>query len=372
MDIDELVLENSIEVRSKEYIHNLKEWDDGKIATINGWGNFSSFEITEKDKIKIMPLVKFPGSKIDGYINTYPELKIMFASVYDAVLYFSDAASKINRTIIPIHSSQLEACEPYILDKKNKIFLIPYKSFDSNKAYDHLVYDFKMDKVLYDPIKDDTSDFKRNPIVYSFENGLFLCRKRDERNEQIISDNICLYDFNKDIYFTNGLTNILSLAKADDIFRYKDMLIINSKEGNCRSYSVSWKENFEEAKITPLLSPLINYKSLKAWIASISYDDMWCVGTVGYYKGFSGELLKKYFFASLDRKSPIYGIPVVTTDFYSDSPDGQFLKHPVYGACYVEPVSINGKEFVRLYKMSDVKKIVQEFLLRKAKKIVRD
>ena len=64
LQIDEIVLREKKEIRCKPYIHNLEPWKDGKLATMDGWGWFSTFEITEKDKVKVTPLVQFPKRNI--------------------------------------------------------------------------------------------------------------------------------------------------------------------------------------------------------------------------------------------------------------------------------------------------------------------
>ena len=89
------------EIKCKEYFHNLEPWKEGKLATIDGWGRFSTFEITEENQIKITPLVEFPKEKIDGWIKTYPEVGVIWSSIFELKHHFADIGTKKNVSFMP-------------------------------------------------------------------------------------------------------------------------------------------------------------------------------------------------------------------------------------------------------------------------------
>ena len=82
--------------------------------------------------------------------------------------------------------------------------------------------------------------------------------------------------------------------------------------------------------------------------------------------------MEKDSFVCIDENSPLYGIPVVTEDYYpSGYPKGRFITHPIYGTCFIEKIEIAKKTYIRLYKMSDVQAEIDKYLLENAKSVVK-
>ena len=80
-----------IQIKNRDFFLGLKPWKDGKLVTVDGWGQFSSFEITEKNKINIKPLVKFPKSYVDPYkLETVPDKGIITSSFRGNQVYLAD------------------------------------------------------------------------------------------------------------------------------------------------------------------------------------------------------------------------------------------------------------------------------------------
>ena len=181
MQIDEIVLREKKEIKCKEHFHNLEPWKDGKLATMDGWGRFSTFEITEKDKVKVTPLVQFPKKKIDATIIAYPDLNLIHATSFMAVLYFSDVENNRSFELIPIKSPNHYAGYPFIIDREKKLLLIPYGGMITYDICDYVIYDFNNNEVLYNPI-DVPGTFRKPPVFFSFEDGNFLCYERDSKD----------------------------------------------------------------------------------------------------------------------------------------------------------------------------------------------
>ncbi|MDR3056743.1 MAG: hypothetical protein LBU84_01215, partial [Prevotella sp.] len=51
-----------LDIRSKAFFWMLRPWKAGTLATIDGWGRFAELSFEKKDRIKIKPLIKFPGA----------------------------------------------------------------------------------------------------------------------------------------------------------------------------------------------------------------------------------------------------------------------------------------------------------------------
>lgn len=368
MQIEELTVKPYKDIRCKPYILSLEPWKDGKLATIDGWGRFSTFEITEKDKIKVTPLVKFPRKQIDGLFVTYPEIDVMWTGAFMAVQFFSDIKNKRNVETVPIYTNRYKSKTPYLLDSRKKIFLIPYGSMATAEDYDYLIYDFENDKVLYNPVEKE-EDFEKNYIVFNFGNGLFICQERDKKNIRDFSDNYCIFDYYKNKCIKNKLTEILSLEKYPYIIKVngENRLIITTYDNKIY---VTYNDDFSEIKTEYIVSPFfqkMKENGFKTNLKKIDQNNEWGVGKIYGYKGLFGESLYKYFFVNLKKGSPYYLIPVITEDYYEWDPSGQFIEHPVYGTCYIQKIENDDKDYIRLYKMSDVQAKIEGYLLEKAK-----
>ena len=371
MNINELTIESNKDIRCKEYFYKIEPWKDGKLATIDGLGRFSTFEITGEDKIKITPLVQFPKKKIDGRFKTFPEIDIMWSCVYMAVQFFSDIKNSRNIETVPIYTNRYKSKTPYLLDSKKKIFLIPYGNMATVENYDYLIYDFDNDKVLYNPVEKG-EDFKKNYIRFNFGNGLLLCQERDKKNIRNFSDDYCIFDYYKNKCIKNKLTEVLSLEKYFNIIKINDenRLIITSSENKIY---VTYNEDFSEIDTEYIVSPFfqkLKNKGMNTKFTKINQNNEWCIGNISGLRGLSGEFLYKYFFISIKKETPYYFIPVITEDYYEDSPSGEFIEHSVYGTCYIEKIEKYGKDCIRLYKMSDVQAKIEKYLLEKTKSAI--
>lgn len=363
MQIDEIVLREKKEIRCKPYIHNLEPWKEGKLATMDGWGRFSTFEITEKDKVKVTPLVQFPKKKIDATIKAYPELNFIYATAYRAVHYFADVGNNSTFEITPINSPNLYARIPFIIDREKKLLLIQYGGMITNDICDYVIYDFKNNEVIYNPI-DVAGAFRKPPVFFSFEDGNFLCCERDSRDiEKFDPEKICMFNYNKNEYTNNKLTDFWTLKKPDSYIKVRgqDKFIMSYYEG--QPVILTYNEDFSEIDVKPFFPPTVKGGSRYFRIALLSDDLKWAAGRVYNYSSPYDKYLEKYCFVSLDENSPLYGIPVVTEDYYPSSyPKGRFITHPVYGTCFIEKIEIAKKPYIRLYKMSDVQKEIVKTL----------
>ena len=371
MQIDEIVLREKKEIKCKPYVHNLEPWKEGKLATMDGWGRFSTFEITEKDKVKVTPLVQFPKKKIDATIIAYPDLNLIHATSFMAVLYFSAVENNRSFELIPIKSPNHYAGYPFIIDREKKLLLIPYGGMITYDICDYVIYDFNNNEVLYNPI-DVPGAFRKPPVFFSFEDGNFLCYERNSKDiKKFNPKKVCMFNYYTKEYTNNKLTDFWTLKKPDSYIKVRgqDKFIMSYYEG--QPVILTYNEDFSEIDVKPFFPPTVKGGSRYFRIALLSDDLKWAAGRVYNYSSPYDKYLEKYCFVSLDENSPLYGIPVVTEDYYpSGNPKGRFITHPVYGTCFIEKIEINEKDYIRLYKMIDVQAKIEEYLLEKAKSVL--
>jgi hypothetical protein len=378
MKIDELKISVYKEIILKDYIHNLVQWKDGRLATLNEKSCFSIVEITKEDKANIIPISKFPKKPIDGYITAFPEVNVIHASVYGAVHFFSDLDTKKNIQIIPIKSPQLYGTRIFLINKERKIFLLTYSSWDGTYSKsDYVIYDLLNDKVLYNPMNESMKAFNKNIIKFVLDDNFLICEKFGAVRNAHGGESICLFDIEKNKYVENILTNLLSSKFIYNLISIKNenKLIINwgrevNNKTEIENIIVSWKDDFKDIALLPIFSPLIDLRGKEFYFTNISYDNKWLCGYIYSYATPFAKMLKKYCYINIDSNSPYYLIPVVSEEYYSTSPHGEFINHSIHGTCFIEPIEkSDGNKYLCIYKMSDVEKVIQEYLLKKTKEI---
>lgn len=371
MNLDEITVKAAKEINCKEYFHNLEPWKEGKLATMDGWGRFSTFEITEKDKVKVTPLVQFPKKKIDATIIAYPDLNFIHATSFMAVLYFFDVENNRSFELIPIKSPNHYAGYPFIIDREKKLLLIPYGGMITYDICDYVIYDFNNNEVLYNPI-DVPGAFRKPPVFFSFEDGNFLCFERDGKDiKKFNPKKVCMFNYNKNEYSNNKLTDFWTLKKPYSYIKVmgQNKFIMSYYEG--KTVILTYNEDFSEIDVKPFFPPMVDESARFFSITILSDDQKWAAGRAYNYSSQYEDYLKKDCFVCIDEGSPLYGIPVVTEDYYpSGYPKGRFITHPVYGTCFIEKIEIAKKTYIRLYKMCDVQKEIEEYLLEKAKSVL--
>ena len=376
MAIDDITLKEHTDIRLKEFCLNLEPWKDGKLVTMDGWGRFSTFEITEKDEIKITPLVQFPKEQIDGWIRTYPEVEVIWSSIFELKHYFADIGDKKNVSFIPFITKVYVSSAPFLLDKTKKVFLIPYDCIDSisDRRNAYLIYDLQNDKILSHPMQPEKNEnFYKLPVIYSFENGKLLVRMRDKNNNY--ANEYCMLDYYSGRTYKNKFTQFYSALRYPMIKKVSDenIFIISGMLKNEESLKtvISWNEENDDMTGLPLLLPTVDMADKNISVHYADKESGWVCFTIWPYEGLHGESLKKLGFVNI-KKPSILSIPVATEEYYpNETPKGEFIGHPIYGTCFIEKIEKDGKDYIRLYKMSDVQAEIDRILLEKAKSVVK-
>ena len=133
---------------------------------------------------------------------------------------------------------------------------------------------------------------------------------------------------------------------------------------------ISWDEENDDMTVFPLLLPTVDMADKIISVHYVDKESGWVCFTIWSYKGLHSETLEKLGFVNIKNPS-IRSIPVATEEYYPDeTPEGEFIAHPVYGTCFIVKVEIAEKPYIRLYKMSDVQEEIDRILLEKAKSAI--
>ena len=351
------------DIKCNKYLFDLKPWKNGELATIDGWGRFATFTISEKDKIKIKAITDFPKKQITEFMKTFPEVGIMYAASMFQLHYFVDVETKVCKEIWPFTHQAAQILDVHLLDEEKKFFLLTYKAVGESDSFEYLIYDFPNGQFLNNPYK-DKNIFKKDIFNFKLNNGKFICYARNE-NDVIERNNVYLYDILKNEKFKNKLTEFLSLNTFDIITHDERKLLLFLKK-SFDYIILNYDENYDNIKIEPLVMQTTNEN--KIYSIFVSDDLKWAFVALGGYKGINGEPLEKYGF--IDLSKPIRYI-IKTEDFYKAAPGKlAFMKHPIHGTIFLFEIEVNKKKHIRFYKMNDVEKIIQEYLLKQVQNLM--
>lgn len=371
LEIDELEINDCTEIQlGKLYIHNLESWKDGKISTIDGWGRHSILDINKKNKVKLIPISREHGMKIDGVAQSIPEMSVLFTESYFGHFYhFADFEKNKKITLnTNYHPTDIE-----VIDMENKHFLITFKSeYNSiSQSFGEIIYDLKNEKIIYDSEKENAETKFKDKFIHCYlRNGFFLCEEFTP-NVDRRTYNYCIFDYynNKSTY-----TDLTEFFSQNEILNYlkiknQDKFIVSTNKRNDRIITCS--ENYKIECTRNVIQEPIEWKNKKFQSRIVSPDSKWIVGAVGNYpitvedsSSLDGKKTinrKKFCFVNIDEKSPYCGIPVVTGDMFRNNPKGQFYDHPVYGPCFVEHIKNEMENYLLIYKMSDIEKILHRY-----------
>jgi len=359
----------SIDILSPEFFWLLRPWNKGTLATMNGKARFAEISFTEKNRIKITPLINFPEQRIDRLLVTAPESGICITNS-GSMFFIADTVNKKTKEFMPIWGSSFNQDVPIVLDAENGIIIFRYydSGFYRIQPRLNIIYDVKNDETLYR----SSEGGEENQFIYPFSTELILCAKYiwDETKNNWKRQELFLYNWKTKEIFQNDLTKFLTgneikllLSHGVNIdlkerYMFADFPI-PGKELDTKKVKITWDENYEDVKVIPLDYLIHEGQYLCDFF--ISPDGKWAMVLFGGYDGYYGESLYKTVFFHLDSRYPNgMSMPIFTEDYDKyHFRRGAFLEHPEYGWCYADEKhkeDDKGKEklYLRLYKMSDV------------------
>ncbi|MBR0494993.1 MAG: hypothetical protein IJJ71_02315 [Treponema sp.] len=331
-----------IQIKNRDFFLGLKPWKDGKLVTVDGWGQFSSFEITEKNKIKIKPLVKFPKSYVDPYkLETVPDKGIITSSFRGNQVYLADINEKRTKELIPFLTFKYHSV--HIFPAKDGIFYFPFTNGDKDKNR-LVIYSLYEDKILLD--FEDQEDSSIYLADFFPELNLFLGREGPLPLVNYFFYNLSTHEKTK-----NKLTDYLNLTNSGYVLNIKKIgenVFLDEINNKILKFNDDYSEK-DETILQPFLSKEKKYMS-----KCVSEKREWVSGIFGGITGVMGEKLYKLGFNCI--KNGV-SVTVLSEEYFPSSvysEDQGFLEPPVYGTIYVIRVKKKDKEFLRLYKMSDI------------------
>ena len=336
-----------IQIKNRDFFLGLKPWKDGKLVTVDGWGQFSSFEIIEKNKIIIKTLVKFPKSYVDPHeLETVPDKGIITSSFRRNQVYLADINEKRTKELIPFLTFKYHRVR--IFPAKDGIFYFSFTNGDKDKNR-LVIYSLYEDKILLD--FEDQEDSSIYMVAFFPELNLFLGREGPSVNYFFY--NLITHEKTK-----NKLTDYLNLTNRGyvlNIMKIGENVFLDKTNNKILKFNDDYSEK-DEIILQPFLSKEKNYIS-----NCVSEKREWVSGIFGGITGVMGEKLYRLGFNYI--KNGV-SVTVLSEEYFPSSvysEDQGFLEHPVYGTIYVIRVTKKDKEFLRIYHMSDVMAAIEEY-----------
>lgn len=328
------------------------------MATIDGWGRFAELSFEKNDRIKIKPLIKFPGASLDRELITWPGVNLLYAQSAGKMVFLADIGANKRKAFAPLLSWVHYDVYPALLDPKEGLFMFVYRNMNELSIYRTIIYNYKTDMIVRE---EDLDLF----MQYSLDSEWLFARTILNEGE-IYEGRTGL----KEMFLYNWKTKEIKRNKLTRTFTALDMIEVNFENGHSLSLQkryiigsswqmgkkvkLSWSEDYEDVTVLPLDYLLPQEKRFSTFFLSDGGE--WATTYVGNYKGLNGEALKKRVFLHMDSRYPGGSSMPVYCEGYEeyDWDYGTFVKHPEYGMCYCRELEKDGKRYLRLYKMSDV------------------
>ncbi|MCK4796565.1 MAG: hypothetical protein KAT05_04245 [Spirochaetes bacterium] len=322
------------------------------LATINKNGEFSILEIDEGGFISIDPLVyKFPPYEGTS-LHSDSEHNIVW-QIRGRGFYFFDIKTKRTGHCIASNDGDDKIINSFLVDPKNKIFLIKIRSYYHNGNY-YILYDLMKDEIIF-----TSSIFKGS--IYPLNYNNFLFNEVYGENNNLLRWHIIDISFNKlkENKLTKKLTKmqINIWEKTKTIHNGRMMMLGTFWVNDDLVYaSIRWDDEFEDIRIEPLvlqkpkgknISPRFVFSPDGNWVKSLK--------TVRTGVNFPPELL-------IYHVGEVYpqglSLPILC-GYTKKINQGGFMNHSLWGPCYVYlDCDFDNKLFV--YKLNDGLKILAE------------
>ena len=353
-------------------------WLDGTLVTIDGWGRFSTIEFgfdkTGKDAIKLKPLCEFPKSVVTDNFWVFPESKTI--CVWDMLMmYVYNQDLNEHDSLVPFLSRRGYFYKAFQLNPDELLL-----GFDGNanimRHIGYITYNMREKKTdANTPLHSEQLYFQLGK--YS---NKFIAAEKLRRNTSDVKFFMFDYETKErtDTELTKKMSELLSRRFYEDIkFNLDKRMIISHASGSPHSvyFVLKWDENYENVKMFPF-NFLVPEGKFIAEIQAVSKNFDWVLLMISGYEGLKGEPLSKYAFMKIDENNPALFSPLVILDEYRDPGNKwwytSFFEHKQYGTClfFTKEDKKQGKDVSAFYKMSDVQKEIDKYLLEKAKSAI--
>lgn len=358
-----------IDIRSPGFFWLLQPWKDGTLATLDGWGRYAEISFIGLNRMRIRHLVGFPNIKQDRRLITWPEAGVI-TSTTGKMQHIAAIDNRKTKSHIPLMTWVLQELFPVLIDPIEGLVAYSYVS-DKNVYSKLFIYNYKEDMMIYESNDNSTIYLSAN-INENYALGY---------NSEIIAGKMInkkiFYNWKNSEILENDLTEALnvntytlSIRPYWNVHQGKRFMFQSSRILDQR-IKISWNEEYSDVKITPLSYLIPRDRTINNLI--ISTDGAWGTTFIGGYRGLRDERLYKRVFFHLDARYPNgISIPVITDDYEVFKYDySAFVNHPVHGMCFAQEWYKNKRQFLRLYKMSDVQAEINRQILEKANQIRR-
>ena len=348
----------SMDIPASDFFWILRPWKQGTIVTMDRKARFSEITFSGDSGYEVTPLVDFPQG--GGRLIAAPEGDLCIAN-HNSMFYIADTANKKTKEYMPIWGSRLDEHIPTILDPENQIILFDYSPLGdySRQPCFNIIYDMKNDMELYKSPDGGESLSMYLPITQEIVLAVEYLTKDRQQKEYYF------YNWKTKEIIRNDLTRLFTdYGSAGSLDKYrninlKDRYMFYKEYPGYKTIKISWDENYNNIKSIPMDYLIPKGKHFDDIVFSPDYK--WAKTLVGWYDGLNNDSLYKSIFFHLDDRYPNgISIPIFTEDYDKSSSSGRgtFVEHPVHGMCYAEDIwskeTGKSKQYLRLYKMSDV------------------
>jgi len=363
-----------IDIRSPGFFWLVQPWKDGRLATIDGWGRFAEISFTGANRMAIRHLINFPRVGLDRNLLTWPGIGLI-ASTSGKVHHLAAIDDNKTKSHVPLLSWVHHEMDPRLFDSQEGLVCYPYIwNLNRNDVDVQLfVYSYREDRMVYESPE---RGFNVLPI-FAMDNQNVLSYERSSRENRFIRKCI-IYNWRTKENIANDFTNAIERYDISLISRHLFNMHLgkrflfgynNSSRQICK---VTWDENYSDVTVTPL-SYLLPSEGMRFSDFVISSDGVWASTFVTGYRGLRNERLSKRAFFHLNGRYPNgISMPVITEDYETRQWDySAFVNHPVHGLCFAQEWHKGRRQYLRLYKMSDVLAEINRRLLEAANSVIR-
>jgi hypothetical protein len=364
-----------IDIRSPGFFWLVQPWKEGTLATIDGWGRFAEISFTGANRMTIRHLVNFPRGGQDRNLLTWPDAGLI-ASTSGKVHHLAAIDDNKTKSHVPLLSWVHRERHPVLFDPVEGLICYPYSwnLYDNDVDTQLFVYNYKEDRMVYESPE---KGFNILPL-FGMDNRNILSWERNPR-ENTFNNNSIIHNWRTKENITNDFTNAIDRSRIGLIIRHLFNLHLggrflfgysNSISQRCK---VTWNENYSDVTVTPL-SYLLPAVGMDFDHFVFSANGIWASTFIIGYRGLRNERLSKRAFFHLNGRYPNgISMPVITEDYetWRWGDFGAFVNHPIHGLCFAQEWHKGRRQYLRLYKMSDVLAEINRRLLEAANSVIR-
>lgn len=245
-----------LDIKSNAFFWMLRPWKEGTMATIDGRGRFAELSFEKNNRIKIKPLIRFPGASLDQVLITWPGANLLYAQSAGKMVFLADLGTGRSKAFAPLLSWVHYNVQPALLDPQEGLFLFVYRDHDDRTIHRTILYNYKTDTV----VREEDLDLY---MEYSLDGEWLFARSMVKKGETY-EGRVLL----KEMFLYNWKTKEIRRNKLTETFTALDMVGVDFENGHSLSLQkryiigtsrqmgkkvkLNWSEDYEDVTVLPL------------------------------------------------------------------------------------------------------------------------